>query len=187
MLKIILASLMLISSSAYAGFLIEPYAGYLSAKHSGKWDNYGTSLDLPSEKGTGAAYGARVGYGQGMFGAALDYMTTSTLKEEHKQEGTLTNIGLVGMVGLPFVRVWAGYIFSSTFKFDMNDSTADVKGEEKGSGTKFGIGFNPIPFFSVNFEYMMLNFDKESYKDFQDTTRKTNAFLLSLSFPFTFG
>jgi hypothetical protein len=40
-------------------------------------------LDLPSESGKGAAFGARAGYGIGPLGLALDFMTTEALKEEN--------------------------------------------------------------------------------------------------------
>ena len=68
--------------TSYAGIFLEPYVGYLSAKHSGKWDNYVDKLDLPSASGQGPAFGARAGYGVGPLGLALDFMTTGTLKED---------------------------------------------------------------------------------------------------------
>lgn len=168
--------------SSSAGIFLEPYVGYLSAKHTGKWDNYVDKLDLPSDSASGAAFGARAGYGIGPLGLALDFMTTGTLKEENNFESKMTNIGATVMLGLPIVRFWAGYIFSSQLKLE----TDDLSGTEKGSGFKVGAGWSIFPLLSLNLEYLMLNYDSMSYDDFQDTTRKTNAILLSVSVPIVF-
>ncbi len=156
--------------------------GYLSAKHSGKWDNYVDKLDLPSTSGQGPAFGARAGYGVGPLGVALDFMTTGTLKEDRNFDGKMTNIGATFMLGLPIIRFWAGYIFSSQLKLE----TDGLSGTEQGSGFKLGTGWSIFPLLSLNLEYLMLNYDSMKYDDFQDTSRKTNAFLLSLSMPIVF-
>ena len=139
-------------------------------------------LDLPSESASGAAFGARAGYGIGPLGLGLDFMTTGSLKEEHNFNSKITNIGATVMLGLPIFRFWAGYIFSSQLKLE----TDGLSGTEKGSGFKVGAGWSVFPLLSLNLEYLMLNYDSMDYKDFQDTTRKTNAILLSVSMPIVF-
>ena len=139
-------------------------------------------LDLPSESASGAAFGARAGYGIGPLGLGLDFMTTGSLKEEHNFNSKITNIGATFMLGLPIIRFWAGYIFSSQLKLE----TDGLSGTEKGSGFKLGTGWSVFPLLSLNLEYLMLNYDSMDYKDFQDTSRKTNAFLLSVSMPIVF-
>ena len=139
-------------------------------------------LDLPSESGKGAAFGARAGYGIGPLGLALDFMTTGSLKEEDDFTSKMTNIGATVMFGLPLIRFWAGYIFSSQLKLE----TDGLSGTEKGSGYKLGAGWSVFPLLSLNLEYLMLKYDSMSYDDFQDTTRKTNAIMLSVSMPIVF-
>ncbi len=172
---------LVISLSSFAGIFIEPYVGYLSVKHSGDYDNYGDQLEVPTESGKGPAYGARAGYGIGIFGLGLDFMT-SNLKEEHDFKSKITNIGATLMVGLPLIRGWAGYIFSSEYELD----DSDIPGTEKGSGFKLGVGWTPFPLLSINLEYLMLKYDEAKYENFQDVERDTNGFLLSLSMPIVF-
>jgi hypothetical protein len=86
------------------------------------------------------------------------------------------------MLGLPFFRFWAGYIFSSQLKLE----TDGLEGTEKGSGFKLGAGWTALPLLSINLEYLMLKYDEMDYDDFQNTNRKTNAVLLSVSMPLVF-
>lgn len=166
--------------------MIEPYLGYALMSHGGKLDNYGTKLDVPTKKDKGSLFGARIGWGQGNFGVALDYMKAGMdgKSGEDKTTGDITALGITAMASLLFVRGWIGYMPSVKYDYDGGENL--FKGSEKGSGFKVGVGFTPIPWVSINVEYVSYTFDKADYRDFQGTSRTTSGPMFGVSIPIVF-
>ena len=128
-----------ISTSATAGFLIDPYIGT---------GQYKSTADLPSleESETITASGARVGYSFLLFSAGVDYQMASV------DGSDTTNTSIFVGVDMPIlVRAWAEVFISS-----------DVEGDaEFKDGTSIGLGFTGLPFVSLNVELQNINYEAE--------------------------
>jgi hypothetical protein len=166
-----------------AGVLIEPLVGYSFGSIKG---DQGSGK---SESVTGPSFGGRLGYQNLGFQLGLDYLNSS-YSVSNNDYSSLKTSEWGGFVGFEFpilLRVYAGYIFSATgaTKYDTG-AGGDVDLDfQKGSGTKFGIGFTGLPFVDINFEYR-----KSSYNEYKlagtkyDDSTNFNAYMISLSFPF---
>ncbi len=163
-------------SSANAGVMIEPYLGYYLGKEKG----------LATSDFNGVGYGARLGYAS-MIGLNLgvEYMS-GMLKEKSDPKSDLTPGSLGVFVGFDFpilLRVYATY-------FVMDKLTAKADGEssklEGSKGVKLGVGFTPLPLFSVNLEYGASEFDKVDGDSISSNPLKTSYYGLSVSLPLTF-
>jgi hypothetical protein len=161
------------ATCAQASFLIEPHIGYNISGGEGSYS--GTKYEY-----SGAQYGARLG-GQflGVMGGfaynhsafdlkktTLSSLSTSTAARTQNEMGVFA-----GYSAPILVRAWVGYYFSTKSTLDSNTSTYD-----KGTTTEFGVGFTPIPFFSLNAEYRMVSFD---------SGYKPTEIVLGISLPFT--
>jgi len=151
-------AIMLFTTVATAGILIEPQFGYiLSNKYSGTINLSGPSGSGTEDadfKSTGPEYGARLGYDILGFMAGFNYghatekskntdVTTDDLKS--------TNIGAFIDYKAPMlVRAWLAYNFSS--------KATIATGDFKGSSTEIGLGFTGIPFLSINAIYRMYDY-----------------------------
>lgn len=148
----ILASV-LVSFSAHAGFLAEPWLGYESG--TTQCTNASSGADCGA-KSTGFDYGARLGW---MFGGgfwlAAEYMGGSgTIKyddgsADDKSESTILGAAL-GVDLASGLRLFAGYGFSDSLKVK---STTDIT--FKGTSAKVGLGYKFKNNVSVNLEYIM--------------------------------
>ena len=186
--KFTLALLIVLTSNAFAGVLIEPYLGYMMTKTTGKIENYGTKMDVVNDGdiNRGSAFGARLGYGRRPPAPAPHYMGTGQMKN-HDVKTKVSNLGVTAMVGIPFIRAWVGYIVSSQYDVSFVDSTNQtVKGKEKGSGYKAGFGFSPLPLLSFNVEWIATHYDKETYTSFQNVSRNNAGPVFSISLPLVF-
>jgi len=179
-IKLALVFICLISTSAFCGVLIEPYVGYLSVKNSGTVEVFGMEADLEETTAKGMGFGGRLGYGVGNIALGLDYMTANL--DDDGDDTKLTNIAGFATVNLALLRLWAGYIFSSELEIDSDD----LEGTIDGSGYKVGLGFSILPKVSLNFEYLMLNYDKEDSDLLTAIDQDSKGFMVSLSFPFVF-
>jgi hypothetical protein len=154
----ILASV-LISTSAHAGFLAEPWVGYESG--ATQCTNATSGADCGA-KTTGFDYGARLGW---MFGGgfwlAAEYMGGSgTIKyddgsSDDKSETTILGATL-GFDMASGLRFFAGYGFSDSYK--VKSSSSDLT--FKGTSAKVGLGYKFKNNVSVNLEYYMETFTK---------------------------
>lgn len=169
--------LIVITSTARAEILLEPYLGYFT----GKWEQGTSDQDV-----TGLGYGARIGSQMAglMFGA--DYMTGSWKDDSTPTKNDITPSILGAFIGFKFptiVRIWAMYapeIFNPSVKFSAGSSTTKYEG----SGLKFGIGFSVAPLVSLNFEMLNTTYDEANGQN-MSTDLKVNMYALTVSLPFT--
>lgn len=157
---------LLMSVSASAGLLVEPYLGF----------RFGSGENSSSPK-TEYSYnspllGGRLGYQFLGLMAGLDYstslgnfsLTEKTSGVETKGKYTSNTFGL--FVGYDFpilLRAWATYYLSNTLKGD----SGSVDGDKlKGGGYGLGVGFTGLPFISLNLELRQLTWDES----FDNTT-----------------
>lgn len=202
MLKAMLSSFfcLLISSHAFAGFLLEPYVGYESQTITA---TIKTSNADAGGTGTAIALGARLGWAFGSgFWTALDGMTAMngsfnpTTSSTNTTTYTRTNIGLT--LGYNFsnkLRMYFGYDFSpSSNVTDSNGGTTSTTKYTGGPAYKLGIGRLFTPSVAVNLEYF--NNSPATYETSGGTTGDTSAlfsaftdagFRLIVSFPFGGG
>jgi hypothetical protein len=183
MLKLVkvamLLSLISFMTSVKAALLVEPVLGY----------NLGTDLDFGSNEysGNGSAFGGRLGYQQLGFQLGVDYLRSSLNMDDSDFDEDLTTNEWAGFVGFEFpifVRVYAGYIFSSQGESENNNQDIDFK---DGTGSKLGIGFTGLPFVDINFEYRKVKYDEVkvgSVTSNDDADYQT--YMVSLSLPFNF-
>lgn len=176
------------SLSAQAGIMIEPYLGYETGDVKTKLKT-GDTREY-TDTTAGSALGLRLGYKFLLPWAALDYtMGTGTYKDESSNvspDYSKTSMGAVVGVDLPIIRAWAGYGFSNeaTIKY----TGGDVK--LKGTYTKVGVGFTPLPLASLNVEYKINTYTKWetggasfTVNDYYDTYSH-NTIIASVSIPF---
>lgn len=160
MKRILIAFLFLLSTSAYAGLLIEPYLGFsIGSGEDGENPKTEYSQNTP-------LYGARLGYQVLGFMAGLDYSKGMESEFENKVTGGTTTkpdatqqtFGIFVGYNLPIMlRAWVSYNFASKISIE---SGADVGDEFKGGGYALGVGFTGLPFVSLNLEYRMNTFDE---------------------------
>lgn len=168
----------LVINPARAGVLIEPVLGYsVSTVDSGD-----------SDRATGASYGGRVGYQNLGFQLGLDYLKSGFDVDNNAYKSDFKTSEFAGFVGFEFpilLRVYAGYIFQATGETDLAVGGVKNKVEfDKGTGTKFGVGFTGLPFVDINFEYRKgkLTDGKWGSQDIDDADY--SAYMIGISLPF---
>lgn len=173
-------------SHANADILIEPMFGYNVGKFNTdiKFPALPASNDSASDSVSGATYGGRLGLQSFGLQFGLDYLGGS-LKVDG-DETKMSEFG--GFIGYKFpvlLRIYAGYIFSSTAEDVSGSSTIKL---EKGMGPKVGFGFALLPFVHLNFEWRSVKYDqyKGSEAGFDYTVDADySAYMLGLSIPIT--
>lgn len=150
-IMLILSLVFLVSASAQAGILIDPYMNY---QVSGGLKNGTTDVDT-----TSTGFGARLGMTimPGFFIAA-DYETFSGKTEYASGDVDYSGNTLYATVGFDFpilIRVWAGMAVSG--KYDQDGNNTDFKGA---SGTKIGLAYKFLPFINLYAEMRKLNYDE---------------------------
>lgn len=192
------------SSHSVAGVLVEPMVGSitngsLAGDTTDGLENLDDSNSNPWEV-TGNTYGIRIGFQHsGIFGSLDGVMTSGN--ESGDFESNLQEWSVVGGYQFPFLlRLWAGYVYSASLSGEnkADDGTKQEIQFTKGTGTKFGMGFNPFPYISLNFEVKSILFKEFEFKqngssildeaDFEDDIsakdqNKFSYYLLSLSVP----
>jgi hypothetical protein len=194
---LLLAAVIFVSVNvANAGIYFEPYFGSLvSGEISGETYDAAYDLDNDNEKTvavTGSVYGARVGMDFINVAMGLDYMAGSPSFDG--DSSTLTNMGIFFAFKIPMVRFWAEYIFSA--KVSSTNDDDETATFDKGTGTKIGVGYSPIPYLSINFEVLSNTFTEVSIEDengddildaanldWKDHENKLSAYMLSISVP----
>lgn len=189
-----LISLLVFSSTANAGLLIEPYLGY---SLMGDGDSQIGTTTYDHSYGT-PTLGGRLGGTYLGFMAGLDYsMQTFDLKSEvgstEYKDGVKKNqLGLFVGYELPILlRVWGTYFLSGSLEGD--DTAAGTQfinknGEySSGGGYALGVGFTGLPFVSLNLEYRTMEYDKYELNGQNVATYNEklnlNEILLSVSLP----
>lgn len=166
LLKVLLGSGLLLSTSAYSGVLIEPYLGY----HMGTAKQGAAEDDL-----SGMVIGGRLGYSSLGFQIGADYMGGEWADDDTpKSEYTLSNLGIFVAYSFPIlIRAYGTYFFDSELKDTL---------KLEGTAVRLGLGFSPLPLLDVNLEYMMGTYDEAN--GFPITDYKTNTYGIVLSMPF---
>jgi hypothetical protein len=161
-----------VSTQSRASLLVEPLIGY----------NIGTKLGNENG-GSGRAFGGRLGYQNLGLQLGLDYLNSTVEVDDVKDFNTNDFGAFVGYKFPVLLRVYAGYIFSSSGEYTFGGSK--VKAEE-GSGQKFGVSFTGLPFVNVNFEYRTITYDKIGGAATTGNGGDYQSYLLSLSLPLNF-
>lgn len=187
-----LMSVLGFTTTAQAGFMIEPYLGYDSSTLVLEQKSSGTDS---GGKVSGVRPGLRLGYTLPVFvWFALDYsmLTGATVAGNTSSgDGKVDSSNLFVDVGFDFpvlARVWAGVgaMNTATKKPDSSGAASDLTFD---SAIKLGVGFKMIPFVSLNIEYYTMNLkelETNGTKISVDSTYKAatdNGFLVSLSVP----
>jgi hypothetical protein len=145
--------------AAQAAFYIEPYLGYEIGSYQMQ------NPAFANGNARGFDLGARIGTKildllvialDGRYGSLVDTSNTTG----SVTDGSSTSRALGVTVGVDFpvlLRVWAGYNFLNQMEYSVA-ATSNYNGYLlSGSSTKIGIGFTPLPLFSLNVEY--INYD----------------------------
>lgn len=180
MKKLILAFMLTFSASA--GFLIEPYAAYRLGSYENSSNNGEWSYDSPQ-------LGARLGYTFATFMGGLDYSfgsadfkadSANTADDGKWKE---TSLAVFAGVELPvLLRAWASYFVKQEFE---DDEGADAGTTISGDGFGFGVGFTGLPFVSINLEYRTFSYDEAESNTGTKTSidTKSSEILLGVSLP----
>jgi hypothetical protein len=187
-MKVFIAlAILLTTTVASAGILIEPQVGYiLSNKYSGTVGLTSGSLvgsTTGDYKSTGPEYGARVGYQVLGFMTGLNYGHSSG--KSKNSDGTTddlksTNIGaFIGYKAPILFRAWLAYNFSTKTSLDTNDL--------KGNSTEIGLGYTGLPFLSINAIYRMYKYTEVTNAGVTYTATNYNPteIELAISAPFS--
>jgi hypothetical protein len=164
----------LINVPAHANLLLEPYLQY----GVGSWDDNNGN----NQTQKGASFGGRVGYQSLGFMMGGDFMTGSwTDNATTSNTITPTDLGVFVGFNFPlFLRVWGTYDFSAQRKFSALNDTF------KGSDVKLGLGLTMFPLISVNFEYVMGTFNKDSVNGTLVHNLTDKLFFVGVSLPLNF-
>lgn len=171
--------LALITSTAQAGLLVEPYLGF--GFTSGDYDTTDVST-------TGTTMGARLGYQMLGVMAGLDYSISPESSWDFEKNNNTTTyklkktqLGVFAGYNLPILlRAWVGYNFSAKAEGTYLSQNRSYEG----STTTLGVGFTGLPFVSLNLEYKMSSFDDNKYGSTKLTEKlEVNEVLLSVSLP----
>lgn len=168
-LKLMAAAILAcLSTSSFAGLMLEPYLGT---------GQYATSFDsslLTDSEADGESYttvGGRVGYSFLLVSAGLDYELMSL------DDASVTNTGFFVGVDLPILfRFYGKYIFNSNF----DDDDIDLDFE---NGTVVGVGFTGLPFVVINLEVSSLNYTFDLSGNDVDAAVAATALTVSLPLP----
>lgn len=196
-MKTIFAALItfVLTSSAYAGFLIDPYVGYELGSFSTKFKD-----SLGGAKGTGTsngfALGSRAAYAfPSMIFVGLDldlsFITFKTDGASTDDPATRTALYITGGAEFPVIglRTYLGYALVNSLIFDNTSGTAF----SGGTNIKLGVGYKFVPMLAVNLDYIMRTYSNISsaaitsgsvsdyYEYFND-----NTVMISLSMPMEF-
>lgn len=164
--------LILVTSTARAGIMIEPYIGYNSSNFEYQLIN----AEIDKHQPSGLGYGLRLGYKFLIPWVALDYRATDEKIKNWTADGraaalTQTQIGAVVGLDLPIgLRVFGGYGFDNKFNANVEDSEDSFKG----SYTKLGIGLKPMPFMAINLEYITNKYTKMNLAQTGNTEQDTS-------------
>ncbi len=192
---------LIISTSAKAGILLEPYVGFqfgsldqnnVSGTQSGQFNNntmfYGSRLGYQS---FGVMFGADFQLGTGSLEVDEPNSLASALGSSKESDIKVQKIGAFIGYNLPVMfRFWISHFFSAKAELTNNGGYfGDNADEYKGSETNIGLGWTGLPFLSVNLEYRMTSYDEFFNSSTSNTSSLTNkiegnSFAVSVSFPF---
>ena len=170
---------MIFSLKVSAGVFIEPVVGYAMG-----------SLEASSKSdSTGLMYGGRGGFSTMGLVIGAEYLMGRL--EWEASGGTKSNIDHT------YISAYAGYSLPIMLSFRagyvFSNKIAASQVELSGSGFSFGVGYSIAPFIKLNFDYKILESDKQKViATGVETTLtgsniiKNNEMLFSLSVPWGF-
>lgn len=205
MKKIILTFIAIISFSANAGVMIEPYLGY---GMFGSGDTTRNSTNYSHSPG-GLTFGGRLGYQFLGFMAGVDYSlssttltTTATGVSDMEDDISRSNLALFVGYNLPIMlRVWGSYFLDASVEGTTTNSSGsaflrasdsnDLTKATGGTGIALGVGLTSLPLVSLNAEFRSITFadyENKSGTAITDVTEDVNfqEILLSVSLPWEF-
>ena len=157
---------------AQASILVEPLIGY----------NLATQF-RDDNGGSGRAFGGRLGYQYLGLQLGADYLNSTVDVDDAKDFNSEDFGAFVGFQFPILLRVYAGYIFSSSGDYKLAGANVEAK---DGSGEKFGIGFTGLPFLNINFEYRNISYDKIGGAKPTGNGGDYQSYLVSVSLPLNF-
>lgn len=186
MKSLILSLVLMATTTANAGMLVEPYIGL----EKGKTAMDAGVLGSADHDTSGAVLGARLGYTlPALFWFGLDYMLTTGGKGAAKNgigavdyDFTRSDLYVVAGFNFPIlVRAWLGYGVMNEMKTDTSGTSSKLDG---GTHTKLGVGFTGLPFVSINLEMYNHAPEKVDGNSFAaGSSLKDAGFLLTASLP----
>jgi hypothetical protein len=159
-----------------AQVIFEPYLGF----HTGSYNDGGKSHGA-----SGFGMGGRIAYEEVGIMAGLELQLTILSSENSAGADIDIEQNQLG--------IWGGFIFPglplrswmTLFPYD----AAELRpgGELKGTGVKFGMGFDPIPLLSLNVEYKRSSYDEIEVSGVDLPTAEQNISTVFVSASFLFG
>ena len=172
-----------ITATANAGILLDPYVGYGFGK---------TKFSSPASiefDNTATQFGARIAYTVPIFFIGADYMILtgkSKVTSGPGKDSDISGNALYLMVGahIPLLRGYLGYgVLGNTV---VKDSSSEAT--YTGSSMKLGVGFTGLPFVALNLEYY-----RDTYNKYKDSVLgdgscdgTPNTYFLTVSLPLEF-
>lgn len=163
---LVLSSVVLFTSFANAGMLLEPYLGY----QMGKID-YSGGVEGDT-KGTGL--GLRVGYQMVIPWIALDVQLGKgkVSKVNPESDYSYTDVGVTAGASVPFLRPFVGYIPAAKHKFEPDTGSSY---NLEGNGLKLGLGIKLLPFIDINIEQVTYTYKKIDGLDLSSDVKMKNT------------
>ena len=190
-MRVLFLSLIIAGSTAHAGLLFEPYAGYTMGDYQTVTKNLVPVTN--NAHSDGFAYGGTLGWLFGRFLLAGEYQAArADIKFDGSSESTSwNNQSVFGVLGIYFgmgLRLTAGMTVQP---HESELASTPERTKYTGSAQKFGLGYHyrGIPF-AVNGDYIVYKMDKvesgQSKMEIKDTYSKFkySTIMLSISFPF---
>lgn len=183
MKSLIMSLVLLVTTSASAGILVEPYIGLEKGKAVTE-----AGINSADRDTSAAVLGARLGYTLPiLFWLGIDYSLTTGGKGKGANaiftdyDYTRSDLYLVAGFDFPIlVRAWLGYGIMNETKAS-GGTSAKFDG---GSHTKIGVGFTGLPFVSINIEAYNHAPSKTDGNSFAaGSSFKDAGFLLTASLP----
>jgi hypothetical protein len=165
----------LTTSAAHAGFLVDPYLGYIVS---------GTTSATPAPTVSGNELGVRLGWDWMGFGAGLDATVSGTYS--YAASGTTTSMtpmhyGLFASYKFPILfRAYATYFTNTKESQDSNNYIT-------GTATKIGVQYTGLPFVAIGLEmYSGTGKDRTTAGVTSSFTGTESQTRLVISAPFSF-
>jgi len=185
---------------AEAYVYLEPFLGYGIGSQSHPYIGVDDTIQNGESKAYGTSFGVRLGGQMDSWVAGVDLARSSyhfnistpdVLVSTLAANGSLTENQFSTKEYAVFVsylfpaifRVWIAYSFSNTFTQNKG-TVAQGRGEiRSGAGYKFGVGWMPHDFFSVNFEFKVVNLDtlEKSGQMYSTIEEARTAYILQFS------
>ena len=199
MLRAIVLPILLSCSTAKAGLLFDPYAGYTSGniKMAGSSSHPVVATRTLDSSGTvdGIAYGGRFALTFGRLFLGADYQGTRAKEKLKSASSSLSwnTTAIYGILGWQFYSGFRIYGGVTATPFKTIEDTSPDQTEFEGSSQKIGLGFRYHVPIAVNIEYVTYDFKNVTIAGFKDDAATTynkldhSAIFLGVSFPFQFG